>query len=385
MRRGLIAAVAALLLVGAAAAAVLLVPGFGVRVRLHGGSPAPASASSHQTASSVASVTPTPTPSPTASPADTCPAADLNLVVGALTSASGGQEGVVALIADGSGSACLLSGPIDVQMLTSQGAPLATHQGPATTGQAWLVPDRVALDPWEPQPGEADLSITWHTGDQQPGVCSTTAPAAGEVRLNFPGGEITDGLGALSAGSVAPCGGEVDLTPLAQPATAGTFPDALAAAEDGVQKATGLPYSAGPCTPTGTQGCLTGGHVTGGEDAAFAQFQDPVAACTSYVYQDAAGWHPLDTVCTQAGDAPAIGATVTVTVPGGGCANAHVDPGHAATVSTCVAGGTLAGVDGGPDYVAETDPSIGLPMGTLWWHLSGVGWVAHDFVAPADQ
>jgi hypothetical protein len=163
--------------------------------------------------------------------------------------------------------------------------------------------------------------------------------------------------------------------------------DAQDAADAAVEQEEGQTITSS-CTPTAQQGCLTrSGEGTLGPDSAHFEYESygigSGAVCFAYVYQDAAGWHPLDVLSTQ-DLAPADGGTVAVSVPGGGCVNLHATPAHASRVHSCVSPGTQATyvVEQGPVYVAETDPTTRLAMGTIWWYLSGLGgWVAQDFVA----
>jgi hypothetical protein len=251
----------------------------------------------------------------------------------------------------------------------------------------------VALDPWEPQPGEATVLISWHTGDTAPGVCSGSAPAAGELSLTVPGGGIITGPVNPSPslpGGIAPCRGVFTLGAITQVSSPATYTsDAQDAAVSEVQEEEGVTVTTS-CTPAPGQSCLTLSGETSGTDAADFEYElygtGGGAVCYAYVYQDAAGWHPLDVLCTQ-DTAPADGSTVVVTAPGGGCVDVHSAPGHASSVLSCVSSSsaTTYEVEQGPVYVAETDSTTHLPMGTIWWYLTGPdGWVAQDFVAGAN-
>jgi hypothetical protein len=96
------------------------------------------------------------------------------------------------------------------------------------------------------------------------------------------------------------------------------------------------------------------------------------AACYLYLFEDASGWHFVNAACVQAtGDTP--GANDFVRVSGGGCANVRSEPGTKSKVVACLPDHTTVDVDSAPVY---TD-------GKIWWHLSGKGWMAHDFlIAP---
>jgi hypothetical protein len=401
MRPKLLAAVlVAVLVVGAGAALVLLRlsgsggSGHSIAARTPAVSATASPATPVPSQTPATSVTPTPTPTATATPtaavADTCTGSQLNAVVGAGNSASGGREGVTVLIGNASGAACALSGAVQAQLLGSTGSPLPTSQSPATEGEAWLVPDRVALDPWEPQPGEASVLIAWNTGDSGPGVCSGSAPQAGELKVTFPGGgsiAAPVNPSPLLSQGMAPCQGAIQVGAITQVSGAKTFTtDAQDAAEFEVSQEEGQTVTTS-CTPAGGQSCLTGSGETLGTDAADFVYQSygtgGGAVCYAYVYQDSAGWHPLQVLCTQ-DTAPVDGGTVNIAAPGGGCVNVHSTPGHATSVLSCVASSsqTTYAVAQGPVYVAETDSTTHLPMGTLWWYVSGPnGWVAQDFVA----
>ena len=94
------------------------------------------------------------------------------------------------------------------------------------------------------------------------------------------------------------------------------------------------------------------------------------AGCWIYLYQDTAGWHFVDAACTQAtGEIPGPEDTVRVR----GCANVRDAPGSTGRVIGCVPNQTTVNVDSGPVYADAH----------IWWHLTGKGWMAHDFlIAP---
>ena len=98
------------------------------------------------------------------------------------------------------------------------------------------------------------------------------------------------------------------------------------------------------------------------------------AGCWIYLFEDASGWHFVNAACAQApGSVP--GALDLVRVSGGGCANVRSEPGTKSKVVGCIADHTTVDVDSAPVY---TD-------GKIWWHLSGKGWMAHDFlIAPPN-
>ncbi|MGD1034813.1 MAG: DUF4232 domain-containing protein, partial [Candidatus Dormibacteria bacterium] len=186
-------------------------------------------ASGSPSASQPATSSPT-TAAPTATPTaatSACTGSDLTVVLGAESSASGGQQGLTALFANHSDTACKLSGALAAALLDTNGGSLTTSlQGTPPSGSAWLVPDRVALDAWWPQPGEATATISWHTGDVQPGQCSGAAPSVGEVSFTVPGGGTVTGVIAGSS-SMAPCKGEIELGAITQAAPTQTFQSVL--------------------------------------------------------------------------------------------------------------------------------------------------------------
>jgi len=356
-----------------------------------GATSAPGGSTSHTASSATAgAATSAPAATATAAAAGPCTGSELDLVVGAGSSASGGQEGVVALIGDHSSTACQLNGAVQLQLLASGGSALTTSQGSTPTGQAWLVPDRVALDPWEPQPGEATVLISWHTGDTAPGVCSGDAPAVDEVNLTVPGGgSVTAPVDPtpLLAQGMAPCQGVVEVGAITQVSSIQSYASLSLAADAEVESSTQVTISPGGCTPTPEQSCLTRVGSTTGTNAGYGQYDQGFtgggAVCFAYAYQDPAGWHPLAVTCTQ-DTAPSSGGMVVITVPGGGCASVHSAPGHASSVVSCDNPSSQSPytISGAPTYVAETDPTSHLPMGTLWWHIPSLnGWVAQDWVA----
>ena len=78
-------------------------------------------------------------------------------------------------------------------------------------------------------------------------------------------------------------------------------------------------------------------------------------------------WHYVDAGCAQtAGSLPGPGDQVRVV----GCANVRNRPGLASVILDCLSNGTRVDVDSAPAYVE----------GRIWWHLRGLGWMAHDFL-----
>ncbi len=384
------------------AAALALATGILLAARdLTHGSAAPAPVAASPAPSAGASVPPPATPSaraatpqPSASgiaAAVPCGAAQLDVAAAAETGRQG-EDQVLAVLANHSARACRVAGGLAVRLLGggSGGLVPAGAEGTAT-GQAWLVPDRVVLDPWEPQPGEATVLLSWPAAGAEGGACSGAGTPVAGLGIAVAGGSVTAPLITAPAfpGGMAVCGGQLQVGPLTQVSSVRAFTGyAQQAADFEVEQEEGASVSAG-CAPDQASRCLRRGGSTLGRDAATFEYElyGPGAAtsCAAYVYLDGAGWHPLQAVC-GATAAPADGASVAVSVPGGGCAPVRAGPGHASRTLSCLGASATARytVEGAPVYVAETDPASGLPMGTIWWYLAQPGgWVAQDWLGGA--
>lgn len=119
--------------------------------------------------------------------------------------------------------------------------------------------------------------------------------------------------------------------------------------------------------PSGMVGTAAG-VLTGG----FGQYPGGGlgAACWVFLYSDGGGWHFLNFACAQnPGFTPGSAATGTHVFVSG-CANYRTTPSLSATVVGCLANGTVVNVDSAPLY-AEAH---------LWWHLTGRGWMVHDYL-----
>ncbi len=352
------------------------------------GSPSGLTPASSPTAAATATPAPTPTPTPTLA-VNACTGSDLNVVFGAESSASGGEQGMTGLLANDSATACQLSGTLQAQLLSSSGGSLTTSlSGAEPAGNAWLVPDRVALDPWWPQSGEATVTITWHTGDVQPGVCSGSAPSVGEVSLSVPrGGSVTGAFDTLFEVSMAPCNGVVQLGAITQ----ASAPQAFATPTAGAAVANQEEFAGDGSGPAANPAFA----ADTGSQAAVVTYNGPDCGAYTYLWKDGAGWHVLDTNCAQApGYTPSIsqgGSYDFVFGPTSpGCASVHSSPSHASTVVGCLPFGSTSAsgfgentpytIDQGPTYTAETDPASGLPEGTIWWHIQGQGWLTQDYL-----
>jgi len=151
---------------------------------------------------------------------------------------------------------------------------------------------------------------------------------------------------------------------------------------DGTGTATPAIYTTSHCVPTEAQpSCLTGGKMHLGVHAGYGEFTSTGAAggvpCVAYVFEDSAGWHSWEAVCTQKPIVPRLGQTDVVQVPPS-CVDLHQGPSLSTALVGCVPAGNKVEVDGGPVY-ADAGAPIGQP-GELWWHLKAQGWMAHQFL-----
>jgi hypothetical protein len=92
--------------------------------------------------------------------------------------------------------------------------------------------------------------------------------------------------------------------------------------------------------------------------------------CVSYVSRDVpvGSWSEVGAMCgTTGGRMPRVGANAIVNVSG--CANVRTVP-QIGQVVSCLPNGTSVAIDDGPTNV----------QGTLWWHLAGRGWMAHQLL-----
>jgi hypothetical protein len=157
----------------------------------------------------------------------------------------------------------------------------------------------------------------------------------------------------------------------------------------GAIKQTGATYLDGDvnllvaCPSTATK-CLAIQSEVGGVHAAYFRAHlgnsSAYALCLLYTVQDSAGWHFLDMACARpesGGSFPDVGEIDYVFVAAGTCANVRAAPGLSGRIVACLRAQTTVTIDGGPNYVVEPPPSIS----HLWWHIQGLGWMAHDFLA----
>jgi hypothetical protein len=91
------------------------------------------------------------------------------------------------------------------------------------------------------------------------------------------------------------------------------------------------------------------------------------AGCFVFLYEDATGWHYFNARCAQAaGSLPGPHDLIRVS----GCANVRDAPGLSSRVVACLPNGSEVDVDSAPVYAD----------GHIWWHLTGRGWMAHDYL-----
>lgn len=129
------------------------------------------------------------------------------------------------------------------------------------------------------------------------------------------------------------------------------------------------------------ESCVALGPQIDGTRAAYfvarAGSNNDVVDCGVYVFQDSAGWHPLNTSC---GQYPAPGRSVGATFMGSGCINVRAAPGYTSRIVKCLPVDSTVTVDSGPVFVAESSPSDSANLNRVWWHLSGLGWMAHEYL-----
>jgi hypothetical protein len=129
------------------------------------------------------------------------------------------------------------------------------------------------------------------------------------------------------------------------------------------------------------ESCVALGPAHDGTRAAYfvarAGSNSDVFDCGVYVFQDSAGWHPLNTSC---GNYPAPGRSVGATFMGSGCINVRASPGYTSPILKCLPVDSTVSVDGGPVFLQESSPSESANLNRLWWHLSGLGWMAHEYL-----
>jgi hypothetical protein len=182
---------------------------------------------------------------------------------------------------------------------------------------------------------------------------------------------------------VIPGGGLPVLTLAVAPPTFATSQDA---AVDLAQDKTGGRYvkQAQDC-PVNTA-CIWLASGFSGQNAAYftgsAGSNADIQSCAFYVVgSNSAGWRSFDVHCRIDPDAfPARGSAGHVRPGMGetGCVNVRAAPAKTAKVLACLADGTQVRIDDGPTFVAPT--SGDLSSLDLWWHISGQGWMVHQYL-----
>ena len=173
----------------------------------------------------------------------------------------------------------------------------------------------------------------------------------------------------------------------------GATPPAIAAAIQvaiaGAIKQTGATYLDGDvdvvaACPSTAAKCLAIQSEVDGVNAAYFRAHlgnsSAAALCLLYTVQDSAGWRFLNMACAgpESGVSwPDVGEIDYVFVAAGTCANVRATPGLSGRIVACLRAGATVNIDGGPNYVVEPPPSVS----HLWWHIQGLGWMAHDFLA----
>jgi hypothetical protein len=191
---------------------------------------------------------------------------------------------------------------------------------------------------------------------------------------------VTDFYAEANAYPLVPKGGPTE-TPLANPSA--SYPDAMGAARYEARRGTAasnvLQGAFDQCPANDS--CVALQEKHDGTRSAFFDAQAgsnaELKTCAIYVFQDAAGWHPLNTAC---GVYPAPGKSVSATFMGSGCINVRANPGYAGKIVECLPVDTTVTIDGGPVFVQETSASDAGNLNRLWWHLVGHGWMVHQYL-----
>jgi hypothetical protein len=161
------------------------------------------------------------------------------------------------------------------------------------------------------------------------------------------------------------------------------------AALDGAIRQTGATFLEGSIDSCPAQKkCLTIQSQVDGNDATYFRAwlgsSGAGGVCFIYTLHNSA-WRFLDMVCAGPESGvmwPDKGEFDYVQIAGGGCANVRDRPGLSGRVVACLPAGTRVTIDGGPTYIVEPQPSGQTVVSHVWWHLTGRGWMAHDFLVP---
>jgi hypothetical protein len=191
---------------------------------------------------------------------------------------------------------------------------------------------------------------------------------------------VTDFYAEANAYPLVPPGAPTG-TPLTNPSA--SYPDAMAAARYEARRGTAasnvLQGAFDQCPAN--ESCVALQEKHDGTRSAFfgaqAGSNTEVVTCGVYVFQDASGWHPLNTAC---GVYPAAGKSVSATFMGSGCINVRANPGYAGKILECLPVDTTVTIDGGPVFVQESTGSDVGNLNRLWWHLVGHGWMVHQYL-----
>jgi hypothetical protein len=208
----------------------------------------------------------------------------------------------------------------------------------------------------------------------------TPLPVTVSAGQAITGISVTDFYAAANSYPLVP-GGDPTPIPLSSPSA--SYPTAIAAALYEAQRGTGarhvLQGAFDQCPPNDTCAALQQRHD--GTRSAFFDTQagsnSDLMTCGVYVYQDTAGWHPLNTAC---GMYPAPGKSISATFMGSGCINVRVNPGYTSKIVECLPVDTMVTIDQGPVFIQEAAASDAGNLNRLWWHLVGHGWMVHQYL-----
>jgi hypothetical protein len=164
--------------------------------------------------------------------------------------------------------------------------------------------------------------------------------------------------------------------------TGGAFTTSRGAAEDYAHgRAYALLASAISDCPV-NRACVVVGTQHDGPNAAYftgvAGSNGVVLQCGTYVFAVSGQWRALAWRCRADHVFPAVGASGRVEIGMGAkptdCVNVRANAGLGGKVVGCVREGSTVTLDGGPSYVPGTNTD------GLWWHVSGLGWMADNYL-----
>src|SRR2546427_10924543 len=204
-----------------------------------------------------------------------------------------------------------------------------------------------------PTPSASPSSTTTapaDTASPSPSISSSPSPSPTPCTVNA--------FAGLWAGRAATSQEEAAMVAVGKPAAEKALGVQDASACSGNQQCffLGSPSRAMVGTNAGTFYGQVGGASGGGG-----------AACFVFLYRDAAGWHYVNARWAQAtGSIPGPQDLVKLS----GWTNGPDPPGLSSHIVACLPNGTVVDVDSAPVYLD----------GHIWWHLSGRGWMAHEFL-----